>query len=612
MLPSAARIPSRRSYDSPRALVLALLAAVACVAVPTAALAADRYIAPSGSDSAPCTAAAPCQSLARAYQAAAPGQSIEVAGGSYPTQTVPYVASHGAGADVVVRSAAGATPSFNQLNIAGTHVDIGGIATGFVDIKPGNGGAPADVTVRNGRGNGLFVGGGTQRIRIIGGSYGGGAPNQTPVKVQGSPAPTDVTFDGVLFHDAVRTQEGAHLECLYAADVQRFTVRNSAFRNCAIMNLFLTKLSGVDPNGVTVENTFFDRTGSHGGDLSKGYYALQIGGAISSLPGLVLRNNSFNQPIWFEAPTPGARIVNNVGELSNCPKGATFSHNVWSGVRCGASDKQAPTGFADPANYDLHLKPGAAAINAGDPSDAPATDIDGGARPPGAPPTRARDESGSGNPANYPVPSGGGFGVTPPAPAVVPPAPRGGRRGRRQRAGHPGLGGAAHAADRQGPPRGAGHAPAVGGGPRPGAAVRPGPAHAREALTRPLAPGPLRACGPAQRPLRGQDPHAPGRRLPHQCARHRSAEEDAAPPADPRGRRLIHERRRWPAPRSSAPVARAIAGQPRRSLAARPAAPRAARSCCVAFAAAVSAAATEARSPGVNHQPASSPPASST
>jgi hypothetical protein len=400
---------------TPRALVPALIAAlIACVAAPAAASAADRYISPNGSDGATCTAAAPCKSLSRAYQLSSPGQSIEVAGGSYGGQTVPYVASHVSGADVVVRPAAGTTPSFGGLNVAGTHVDVGGIATGWVDIKPGGGGAPADVTVRGGSGTGLFVGGGAQRITIIGGSYGGGALNQTPVKVQGSPAPTDVTFDGVVFHDAVRTQEGVHLECLYAADVQRFTVRNSAFRNCAVMDLFLTKLSGVDPKDVTVENSFFDRTGSHGGDVSKGYYSLMIGGAISSVTGLVLRNNSFNQPFTFDPPTPGARIVANVGDLTDCPRAASYSHNVWTSTKCGPTDRQAPTGFADPANYDLHLKPGSAAIDAGDPGDAPATDIDGGGRPAGGAPDAGADEFGSGNPSVYPVPSTSGA----PAPAA--------------------------------------------------------------------------------------------------------------------------------------------------------------------------------------------------
>src|SRR5512144_2175179 len=49
---------------------------------------ATVYLAPSGSDSAPCTAAAPCRSMDRGYRVAPAGTDVEMAGGSYGSQTL--------------------------------------------------------------------------------------------------------------------------------------------------------------------------------------------------------------------------------------------------------------------------------------------------------------------------------------------------------------------------------------------------------------------------------------------------------------------------------------------------------------------------------------------
>jgi hypothetical protein len=54
-----------------------------------AASAATLHVATGGTDSAACTAAAPCASFNRAYQQSQPGDTIEVAGGNYGSQWVP-------------------------------------------------------------------------------------------------------------------------------------------------------------------------------------------------------------------------------------------------------------------------------------------------------------------------------------------------------------------------------------------------------------------------------------------------------------------------------------------------------------------------------------------
>ena len=75
-----------------------------------------------------------------------------------------------------------------------------------------------------------------------------------------------------------------------------------------------------------------------------------------------------------------------------CDPRYTWSHNVWDGAACGASDLNAPSGFVDVGSLNLHLAPGSAAIDRGDPADYPATDIDGDRRPIGPAPDAGADE----------------------------------------------------------------------------------------------------------------------------------------------------------------------------------------------------------------------------
>jgi hypothetical protein len=409
-------LPFRASDRSARrAILVGVASTVVCFAAAAPASAADLLVAPGGSDGGPCTQATPCASFSRAYQVSLPGQVVRVAPGAYGTQTIPDAGKSGAR---IVFAPASGRPTLTGITVRGDHVEVSDIGTGWLDIE-----AAADVVIRNGEGTGLFIGKGTTDITIAGGAYGGGAANTTPVKIQGSPPPTGVTLDGVVFHDAVRTDTSSHLECIYAADVQRFTVRNSQFRNCAIMDLFFTNLSGVDPRDVLVENNFFDRTGSHAGQYaanSRGYYSLMVSGSVQVASNFTIRHNSFAQsPLIDPGSIAGVRVSSNVGPLATCRSGITYSHNVWSDRTCGGTDKQAASGFANVGNYDLKLLPGSAAIDAGDPADGVATDIEGQQR--SGLPDAGADELGS------PTAGGAPGGAGQPDPAGKP---RGGKRKR--------------------------------------------------------------------------------------------------------------------------------------------------------------------------------------
>src|SRR4051812_14841689 len=62
--------------------------AAAYIASPAVAQAATLHVSPGGSGGS-CSAASPCGSFDAAYRAARPGDTVEVAGGSYGRQEIP-------------------------------------------------------------------------------------------------------------------------------------------------------------------------------------------------------------------------------------------------------------------------------------------------------------------------------------------------------------------------------------------------------------------------------------------------------------------------------------------------------------------------------------------
>jgi len=145
------------------------------------------------------------------------------------------------------------------------------------------------------------------------------------------------------------------------------------------------------PTNITVENNFFG--------ASNGYFSFDINTTTASLSNVLIRNNSSPQQMYLGNALPilsNVRVVANVAPIipSNCEGRITYSHNVWQGGICGATDLSAAAGFRNAAANDLHLVAGAAAIDRGDPSSYPATDIDGQARPQGARPDAGADEAG--------------------------------------------------------------------------------------------------------------------------------------------------------------------------------------------------------------------------
>jgi chitodextrinase len=342
---------------------------------------ASRYVAASGSDAGSCTASAPCRSLDRAYHVAAPGELVEVAGGTYPLQTINADGTKTSSTDVVFQPAAGATATLAGVSFAGArHLTLQGFhLSGWWGESAGG---VADVTMRDIVSSAGFEISGADSVSVIGGSYGPvfGTLGAAPYNHVGGGS-TNTLIDGVYFHDFTRSSSDVHMECLHVSSADGLTIRNSRFFNCAVFDIFLTYWSGPVTRNITIENNFFDRSRDLNGACC-GYYAVQshLDGTYSNL---LIRNNSSTMAFLIVGNLSNTRMVGNVGPYyqNDCQPNITYSHNVWQGAACGSTDVNAASGFVNPGTLDLHLLPGSAAIGRGDPANYPGTDIDGDARP---------------------------------------------------------------------------------------------------------------------------------------------------------------------------------------------------------------------------------------
>jgi hypothetical protein len=384
----------------------------------------------------PCTLV-PCASFDRAYHAAKPGDVVELAAGTYGGQTLLFDASKTAD-DVVFRPASGATVTTGSLDFGpnrftggASHVTLEGFTVngdisipgcGVPDgttcpvdnaLSPGN-----DLTFRNLRVNGptAFYCASCSNVSILGGTWGPDTYGCVPGSGSSHPEiqsafaqdkrPRGILIDGVHWQNFARCDAALdHTECLQVEPADDLTIRNSTFRNCDTMGVNIANdLANSNsaagyraPNNILIENNFFDESRDFTGGPT--FYALNI----RECTNCTIRNNSWLQPPRMPNGeiAYNVKFIGNAGEMTqdNCGvDGVTFSHNVWFGAQCSPTDKKVDTlagiGFVDPASFDLHLKPGSIAVDAGDPASFPGTDIDGDHRPVGAAPDAGADERG--------------------------------------------------------------------------------------------------------------------------------------------------------------------------------------------------------------------------
>jgi hypothetical protein len=166
-------------------------------------------------------------------------------------------------------------------------------------------------------------------------------------------------------------------------------IRNSKFSNCAVFDLSFTSYNNAGRvTNLLPENNFFDTA------VSGGYFSVHF----SAMDGGLVRFNSAKQAMFVDTTYPntgtlsvignnivGGLLDGNSGSCLGASMAGSYQYNVTQGVKCGATDVNAASGFVNAGTMDLHLTSGATAIDfvplavAG-----PNTDIDGNTRPQGS------------------------------------------------------------------------------------------------------------------------------------------------------------------------------------------------------------------------------------
>lgn len=172
----------------------------------------ELVVSPSGSDSNPCTASAPCRSFQRAYNVATDGTVVSVGDGIYPIGVGNI--ETGTGKNVTFAGNLDGN-KVRGINIGADNVTFDGINVDhdMVAARMGVYHHADNVTFRNSRIGNIL--------------------NERGVLLAGS---VNAVFDNVLFHDVLENDPNVHNECIQSYLGEGAVVRNSTFINCATMD----------------------------------------------------------------------------------------------------------------------------------------------------------------------------------------------------------------------------------------------------------------------------------------------------------------------------------------------------------------------------------------
>ena len=350
----------------------------------------------------------PCLTLDHAYHVAAPGQVVEVAGGTYPGQTLTADPSKTAATnDVAFVEAPGQNVSIDgELIFSGaTHVSVNGFAVHGLEFD-----YPSDhVTAAQIDDDGHLGIWGASNITVRGGQVYESTPTGNDPQIatdrfmERTQIPRNILIDGVYFHDWQLASPADHVECLQVNLADGLTIRNSRFRRCAQHALFINEYAPAIGTAslmrnVTLENNFFDKP-------NVGFYAMQVrdpNDAGVPCDNFLIRNNTFLQGIFINCVGTGNRVENNIlpnmGFQTCATPGWTYSYNLIGDMTgagpCDSTNIVGSPDYVDPGSFDLHLAAGSLGVNQANPSDFAPTDIDGRTRPIGAGPDIGATERG--------------------------------------------------------------------------------------------------------------------------------------------------------------------------------------------------------------------------
>lgn len=298
----------------------------------------DLFVSPGGSDAGACTREAPCASFARAHELAAPGDVVEVAAGTYPGQTLSPLPVSGPPA-VVFRPPPGQRAVLTgPLLVSASHVTVERISAPVLHTRGGAHQVYLDLDLD------LFFIDGTQDVSIVGGDVGPSDNHDSQLRSVGGLVPTRVSITGVHFHDAGKTDPGAHVECLQIGSGIDVVISGNRFSRCSDHDLFIRSWGTANGSphplrGFRIEGNVFERP-------TRGFYSLrlaQTGGWPCE--SFVVENNRAFADMYTDCEARDVRFAGNV-QPSMSPKicgaapGTVWERNLYaSGTPCGPGDR---------------------------------------------------------------------------------------------------------------------------------------------------------------------------------------------------------------------------------------------------------------------------------
>lgn len=321
----------------------------------------------------------------QACAAAAAGDVVTVPAGSYGQQSVTCTKP-------VTFQGAGPATLLSYLTIRGAGTTVAGMrSTGGADIEAASGVTLEDMTFNNQvyleRNDGIVFDHSTWEPSSPGAvTRDGDYLDIFPASSGSSTQPNrNITVQDSVFTGLRSPSSTAHSDAiqLYNEGPPHTNIKilRTRFSNNECINIRMN-----DQDQVLLENNVFGDSVT--GISGCGYYSLDVSSArvtarYNTFPGSQqIQGTSTSAPASAMTWTGNAGIGFNNGCAGAGRSGAgAFARNVWTQMKCGATDRQVPALLL---NGDGSPQVGSPVIDAGDPSVFPAVDLIGTARPRGA------------------------------------------------------------------------------------------------------------------------------------------------------------------------------------------------------------------------------------
>jgi hypothetical protein len=390
------------------------------------------------------SSATACSSIDAANDTCDNGDTVLVKGGSYGTQII--TGGNGRTSACTVAPATGETAALSAVQVGSSGGNNGETADGakFLTINADMRmtstsdfliqGDTSDFTLDDFDGSIFFIRGALRQkdnITITGGDWGPCEADDTSsncnLKIDGSV--TDVLIDGIYAHNlecsghnCTDCTDGTpacdiHLECMIVfRGLVGFTVRNSKFHDCELMDIFFQQggcggivggegsdgcPQAIDTSDVTIENNWFGQPyNGQGSKVRPG--AVVLDGSGSTLTDFLIRGNSFENGTGIDwnvdrdATTYSqVRGIGNIDGLSGtgfaCNANWSVTYTVYAGASACSGTGNVARNATPPyvsgtgnSSMDFHLSGATTSIDDLVPAtgeNCPTTDYDGTSRP---------------------------------------------------------------------------------------------------------------------------------------------------------------------------------------------------------------------------------------